>query len=372
MLRIGIDYRPALILRSGIARYVSNLVRHLPEVDPEIQLALFSVFWEQHEQRIAAARLPESDRVKLASMRFPGRVLDFLGKFTPLSVETWASDLELFHFTDYVHPPVKTKTCVCTIFDTSYLRAEPFHTPKNQKQLAAVAASLIERAKIVLTISETSKRDIMEHYELPPERIIVTPLGVDEIFLGDHERCAQSIPYVLMVGTIEPRKNVERTLRAFERVLEKGVEARFVLAGRKGWMCDEVFELLERPRLKDAVHYLGEISDEVLVALLYSSTVLAYPSLWEGFGLPVLEGMATGLPVLTSKRGALEEVAGDGAHLVDPESEDEIALGLEKMLTDSAYRAEIAGRGRARAQTFSWEECARKTVDGYRRALAME
>jgi glycosyltransferase involved in cell wall biosynthesis len=372
MLRIGIDYRPALLLRSGIGRYVANLVRHLPEVADDIQLSLFSVFWEQHASRIAQARLPDSDRVQMASARFPGRILDFLGKFTPLSVETWAHDLDLFHFTDYVYPPVKTKTCVCTIFDTSYLRDPAYHTEKNAKQLLAVAQTLCDRAKIVCVISETTKKDVIEHHGVPEERIVVTPLGVDEIFFGDHVRSEQEIPYVLILGTLEPRKNVPRTLRAFERLLEKGIEAKLVLAGRKGWLYEEIFELLERPLLKANVHYLGEISDESLVALLYGATVLAYPSLWEGFGLPVLEGMATGLPVLTSRRGALEEVAGDGAHLVDPESEDEIAAGLEKLLTDRAYRAEVAERGKKRAQIFSWRSCAEKTVHAYRRAAAME
>lgn len=370
MLRIGVDYRPALLLRSGIGRYVTNLVRHLPLVDQDLELSLFSVFWHEHQERVGSARLPESERVHLAAAKFPGRVLDFLGRFTPLSAETFTKELDLFHFTDYVYPPVKTKTCVCTIFDTSYLRSEPFHTPKNAKQLAAVALSLIDRAKTVITISETSKKDIIEHYKIAADRVVVTPLGVDEIFFGAHDRCEQKTPFILMVGTIEPRKNVARTLRAFERLLAKGIEAKMIIAGRKGWMFDDVFDLLEKSdRLKGNVTYLGEVSDAQLVALFYAGTILAYPSLWEGFGLPVLEGMATGIPVLTSKRGALEEVAGDGAHLVDPESEDEIAAGLEKLILDRAYREQIASRGKARAALFSWDECARKTAAAYRAAL---
>lgn len=368
MLRIGLDYRPALLLRSGIGRYTSNLVRHLPETDPDLSVSLFSVFWEQHADRIAAARLPKSDRVHMASARFPGRVLDLLGKFTPLSVETWAHELDVFHFTDYVLPPVKTKATVCTIFDTSYLRTEPFHTEKNARQLATVAKSLVDRSRIVLTVSETTKKDILEHYKVPEERIVVTPLGVDEIFFSEHEKIEQPVPYILVVGTLEPRKNVPTTLRAFERLLEKGIQAKLLLAGRKGWMYDDIFTLMERPKLKENVHYLGEVTDAQLVALLHQSTILAYPSLWEGFGLPVLEGMATGIPVLTSRRGALEEVAGDGAHLVDPESDEDVAAGLEKLITDAAYRKEISERGRRRAALFSWRNCAQRTVEAYRRA----
>lgn len=367
------DYRPALLLQSGIGRYVTNLVLELPAVDDSMELSLFSVFWEDHEDRIAEARLPDSDRVELASARFPGRILNFLGRFTPLSVESWSSSkFDLFHFTDYVVPPVRTPLSVCTLFDTSYLRDEPWHTDKNKKQLASVADTLAKRARVVITISETSKADIIEHYDVPEERIVVTPLGADDVFLKPYERREQDVPHILMVGTLEPRKNVARTLRAFERLVEKGSEARMTIVGRKGWLCDDVFETMERTLLKDRVTWVGEVSDHALQALLHNATILAYPSLWEGFGLPVLEGMTTGIPVLTSRRGALEEVAGEGAHLVDPESEEEIAAGLEKLIEDVDYRNAVGERGRIRAREFSWRRCAEKTVEAYRLALEVD
>ena len=371
MLTIGLDYRPALILRSGIGRYVANLVRYLPEVDEELQLSLFSVFWEQHHERVASAKLPSSERVELASAKFPGRILDFLGRFTPLSVETFSSKLQLFHFTDYVHPPVKTEPVVCTMFDTAYLRPEGFHSSENAKQLDSVARALMDRARVVFAVSETTKRDLIEHYKIEEERLIVTPMGVDEIFFEPEERPRQEPAVILAVGTIEPRKNIARLIRSFRVLRERKVEARLLIAGRKGWLCDDVFEELEKSEFAEDIHYLGEVSDNALAALMRQATVLAYPSLWEGFGMPVLEGMACGTAVLTSNRGSLKEVAGDAAHLIDPESDEEMIEGLQRLLEDDSYRADLVQRGRKRRDLFTWELCAQRTAEGYRRALGL-
>ena len=292
-------------MKSGFGRYVSNLTRHLVEVDNEIELSLFSVFWEDHKNRLAAARLPDDERVQLAAARFPGRVLKFLGRFTPLSVETWSDDLDLFHFTDHVETPVKTEPVVCTVFDTSFLKEDSFHPAKTREKLRGVTGSLVERATVVLTISESNRTEIIEHYSVPEDRLLVTPLGVDPVFFEPFERSPQDVPHILMLGTLEPRKNIPRSLRALEVILEKGLEARMVIVGPKGWLHDEIFELMERPLLKEAVTYLGEVKDHALLAILRNSAMLAYPALWEGFGLPVVEAMAAGIPVLTSDRGAM-------------------------------------------------------------------
>lgn len=371
-MRVGIDYRPALLQKSGFARYVANLTRHLVEVDDGIELSLFSVFWEDHKNRLAAARLPDDERVQLAAARFPGRVLKFLGRFTPLSVETWSDELDLFHFTDCIETPVKTEPVVCTIFNTSFLKDESFHTQKTRERLEAVAGSLVERATVVLTISEANRADIISHYDVSEDRLLVTPLSADPVFFEPFETSPQEVPHILMLGTLEPRKNIPRALRALEVILERGVEARMLIVGPKGWMHDEIFELLERPKLKDAVTYLGELNDHALLALLRNSAMLAYPALWEGFGLPVVEAMAAGIPVLTSDRGALKEVAGDGAHLVDPTSVEAIADGFERILTDADYRDSLSLLGKERAKSFSWDECARRTIEGYELAMKIQ
>ncbi len=359
-------------MKSGFGRYVSNLTRHLVEIDNEIELSLFSVFWEDHKNRLAAARLPDDERVQLAAARFPGRVLKFLGRFTPLSVETWSDDLDLFHFTDHVETPVKTEPVVCTVFDTSFLKEDSFHPAKTREKLRGVTGSLVERATVVLTISESNRTEIIEHYSVPEDRLLVTPLGVDPVFFEPFERSPQDVPHILMLGTLEPRKNIPRSLRALEVILEKGLEARMVIVGPKGWLHDEIFELMERPLLKEAVTYLGEVKDHALLAILRNSAMLAYPALWEGFGLPVVEAMAAGIPVLTSDRGALREIANDAAHLVDPTSVEAIADGFEKILTDVSYWNELSTLGQARARAFTWNECASRTLDGYKLAMKIK
>lgn len=370
-LKVGIDYRPALILKSGIGRYVANLVRHLPEADEELHLALFSVFWEKHAERVERASLPESERVELVTKKFPGRILNFLGKFTPLSVETWADELDLFHFTDYVHLPVKTEPIVFTLHDLAFLRSDDFHPSGDTKQLTAVASQLAQRAAAVIAVSEATKNDAIELLKIPEERIVVTPLGVDATFFTEAPRSVQDPPAIVSVGTLEPRKNHLRLIEAFEVVMERGLDAKLILAGRKGWMCDDVLKKLEDEALQGRVIWLGEVSEVQLTALYRSASVVAYPSLWEGFGLPVLEAMAAGAPVLTSDRGAMKEVAGEAALLVDPESVEALADGLVRLLEDAALRDELSAKGRLRAREFTWTRTAKETVKAYRLALEL-
>ena len=365
-LRVGIDYRPAVLLRSGIGRYVRNTVRHLPAMDDDLELSLFSVFFRDHARRLAAAGVAETDRVRLAAARFPGRLVKGLGAVRMLSTSRWTGPVDVFHLTDYVKLPVRDSKIVATIHDVTFLHPDAYHPPANRRRLTAVTQWVIKRADRILTVSETSRREILAHYELPEDRVVVTPLGVDEKFLVPFEPTPTAIPSVLFVGTLEPRKNLPRLLRAFEIVLASGLEAHLHLVGRRGWMCDEVFRLLLRPTLADKVTWLGSVSDDALIELMRSASVLAYPSLWEGFGLPVLEGMAMGLPVLTSDCGALAEVAGDGALRVEPTSVEAIADGLQFLLENRVAAVKLGERGRERARQFTWWSCAEKTAKVYR------
>jgi glycosyltransferase involved in cell wall biosynthesis len=370
-LRIGMDYRPALLLRSGIGRYVTNLAAALAAHSEDVDLALYAVFRRGHREALAAASAPASAR--LVARRLPARALDLLARALPagaVGAETFSGPLDIFHHTDYVRVPRRRAASVFTLHDLSFLRSEDWHPPRDRERLEAVTRRLIGESKVIITVSETTRADLQHFFEIPDERIVVAPLGVDpRSFPRRGPRRSDSRPYILAVGTLEPRKNFARLLDAVRLLVGRGSDIRLELVGRPGWLCGEVHRRLADPRLRPHVLWHGEVDEGTLQDLLAGARALAYPSVYEGFGLPVLEGMAMGLPVLTSDRGATREVAGSAAELIDPDSTESIAAGLERLWTNAARRHELATLGPERARDFTWERCAAATIEGYRRAM---
>ncbi|MGH7163164.1 MAG: glycosyltransferase family 4 protein, partial [Planctomycetota bacterium] len=239
------------------------------------------------------------------------------------------------------------------------------HTPRAAHALASVARRAVRRCAACLVPSEATRRDAEELLRLPRDRVFVTPLGVGPEFFLRNGTPKSSRPYLLAVGTLEPRKNYPRLIRAFRRVAARrpGLELR--IAGKRGWLCDDVVEACGGP-----VRLVGHLGEEELREQLAGATAVLYPSLREGFGLPVLEALAAGAPVLTSDRSPLRELAGDAALLVDPESEEAIAAGIERLVEDESLRAALGARGPARARGYTWEACAAATLKAYEAVLS--
>ena len=242
-----------------------------------------------------------------------------------------------------------------------------------------VLPRLARRARAIITGSAATKADLVNLLGIPPERVTVTPYGpsassqqmAEGSSRGQDVRTRYALPerFVLAVGTIEPRKNLERLIDAMGRVAERSDarDAVLVHAGAPGWLSHE---LPDRTRGNCRVRFLGYVSDDDLAALYSLARCCAYPSLWEGFGFPVLEAMASGCPLLTSSVSSLPEVAGDAALLVEPTSTEEIADGLARLWTDDALRARLVQRGIERAKDFSWERTAAETVAVYDAVLS--
>jgi glycosyltransferase involved in cell wall biosynthesis len=236
-----------------------------------------------------------------------------------------------------------------------------------------------KRARFVLTVSEFSRRAILEHYRLPAERVVVTADAVDPDRFRPMEPGPEldavkscytlDAPFILNVGRLEPRKNLERLIRAFERIrqsVDKGLQ--LVLVGKE----DFRFETIRRQAVTlppGAVRFLGPVPDEDLPGIYNLASLLAYPSLVEGFGMPVLEAMACGTPVVSSPRGALPEVGGDAVVWVEPEDEQSIASGIERALSDSEERSRLRRDGLERARGFRWEGTAKRTLEVYRKCI---
>jgi alpha-1,3-rhamnosyl/mannosyltransferase len=286
--------------------------------------------------------------------------------------------VRLVHATDHRIPRLKNRPVVATLHDAialSHLDGLRYHW----KGLRAFIFKLTAHwATQIITVSEHSKREIVRWFRIPEDKITVTPLGVDEKWhaaMSSEDlarvKAKYGLPerFFLFVGTLQPRKNVRRIIDAHKSLPPQlRREVPLIIAGRHGWMCDA--EVAELQNCQDGtLRWLQYVPSEDLLPIFKQATALVWPSLNEGFGLPVLEAFAAGLPVVTSNTTSLPEVAGDAALLVDPENTGEIADAMRQMATDDALRSDLRARGRARAKQFTWDRTARQTIEVYRKAI---
>jgi glycosyltransferase involved in cell wall biosynthesis len=283
---------------------------------------------------------------------------------------------DLFHFTNSIAPARLSAPYVTTIHDLSLVRFPETHPLRRKLYQRTLLGRAAAGARRVITISEASARDLVEVLGVPRDRVAVTPLAADERFRPSADRDEVEAVrrryglgdrYVLYVGNVEPRKNLVRAIDAFERVGAR--DATLAIAGRLAWLSDEVERRVAAYQGPGRVRLLGYVADEDLPALYSGAEAFVYVSLWEGFGLPVVEAMACGAPVVASRVAAIEEVAGDAARLVDPLSIDEIAAALASVLGDARERERLRMAGLARAAGYSWAETARRTIEVYRAAV---
>lgn len=284
---------------------------------------------------------------------------------------------DLVHFTNYLAPVATRVPYVVSFHDMTLSLFPECHTLKKRLLTSSLIPFMARSARLILTPSESTRRDVVRLLRVDPGRVRVIPYAPSPLFRPADEGperldAAYGIrpPYFLFVGTLEPRKNLCRALRAFARVAPALPDHRFVLVGERGWKYAEVLREAERPELAGRVVFLGYVPEQDLPLLYTHAVAHVYPSLYEGFGFPVVEAMACGAPVLTSRGSSLEEMSHGAALLVDPLDEDALASGLEALATDEGLRRDLRARGRARAAEYSWERTGRETVAAYQEACA--
>jgi glycosyltransferase involved in cell wall biosynthesis len=373
MQALGIDYTPAYEQGGGIGRYVRELVAVLAALDQATPYRLFVMGAGQKPLpplpgpnfRWAPARLSPKWFARL-----------WQRARLPLPVEAWIGPVALFHATDFVLPPTRPATrTVLTVHDLSFVRVPGAASPKLKRYLDQVVPRSVRRADHVLADSQATKDDLIALYGAAPEKISVLLSGVNPRFKPVQDETLRAryqlgdAPFVLAVGTVQPRKNYERLIQAFASLPPDLSGVHLVIAGGQGWLQGPIYASVETLGLQDRVHFIGFAADEDLPALYSAARCLAFPSLYEGFGLPILEAMACGTPVLTANVSSLIEVAGEAALLVDPLSVEQITAGLSRLLTDDSLRAELVARGFAQAKLFTWERAANQLLALYRRLL---
>ncbi len=378
-MKIGLDVSLVPGERAGGGQYAWQLARALPAVDPSTSYRLYPVFYHIVHPEYARAEFATAPNVRVAFRRWPAPLVRALWSArTPGWLKTLAlGPVDVVHSTTFCVPRLRRRTrLVVTIYDLSFVTHPEFHLPENVRHCLAGTRAAIERADAIIAISEHTRRDLVERLGAPAERIVVTPLAADPALRPvtdparrDAVRRRYRLPerFALYLGALEPRKNLLRLLEAYAALNESlRREVGLVVAGASGWLNDSVHAHVEKLGLAPAVCFAGYVAGDDVAALYSLADVFVYPSLYEGFGLPVLEAMACGAPVIASNVASLPEVTGDAAVLVAPEDVDAIRDTLARVLTDAALRADLSGRGLARAASFSWDRCARQTAAVYR------
>ncbi len=368
---IAIDYTPAYEQGGGIGRYVRELVAALARQPAEFDYRLFVAGADQ------LPALPGSNFRWCPTRITPRWLARIWGRARlPLPVEVFTGRTDLYHATDFVLPPTLARHTLLTVHDLSFVRVPETASPSLKAYLDTVVPRSVQRADHILADSQATKDDLVALYRTPADKITVLLSGVDARFQptddpGVRQKYALTDrPYLFSVGTVQPRKNYIRLIQALAVLRERGYDLDLVIAGGKGWLDDPIYAAIQSLKLGDHVHLIGFADDADLPALYSAALITAVPSLYEGFGIPVLESMACGTPVVTSTVSSLPEVAGDAALMIDPTDLDALIDALNRLIDSETLRHDLTARGLARAREFTWERSARQLSDIYRRLLA--
>jgi glycosyltransferase involved in cell wall biosynthesis len=373
-LRIAIDAHSVGTGLGGNESYATNLIEALAEIDHENGYTLY---------------VTQREAVERFSNRWPNFGVRATLPHTPLiriplilSVELRRNPVDVLHV-QFTAPPFSSCPVVVSIHDLSFEHLPQTFKWRSRKQLRITVRRSAREASQVIALSEHARMDIIDTYHIPPEKVTAIPLAAAAHFRpvqNDEElqRVRQTYgiegEYILSVGAIQPRKNLSRLVAAYSRLRRATPEGnlpKLVLAGKCAWLYEETLRTIKELKVSDSVILTGYVPEKDLPVLYSGALFFVYPSYFEGFGLPPLEAMKCGVPVIVANRTSLPEVVGDAGILVDPFDADAIAGVMQKLLSDSNLRAELSVKGLARAKLFNWQETARKTLTLYQKAAGV-
>jgi glycosyltransferase involved in cell wall biosynthesis len=374
-MHIGIDAHAIGARQGGNETYIANLIKSLAEIDDD---NLYTIYLANAS---AAAQWREefTARYKNFSVRLLPPPTPLVRVPAYLTYELFRRPVDVLHV-QYTAPPFCRVPVVVTIHDLAFERMPETFTRRGSFQLKLTVRRTAKKAARIATVSEYSRQDLLNIYKLNPEKVAVTYNGIGRNFVPQpstpneaeelRRRFGVSRDFLLAVGSLQPRKNLVRLIRAYAKLRSEREDFRpqLVIVGRKLWLASEIFDEVKRQRWADDVILTGYVADEDLPALYRAARAFVYPSLFEGFGLPPLEAMACGTPVVTSDVSSLPEVAGDAALLIDPNDELALANALIEIVNNEGLRAKLREKGIAQAKKFTWRDAAEKTLSLYQEA----
>jgi glycosyltransferase involved in cell wall biosynthesis len=373
ILRIAIDAHSVGAQLAGNESYATNLIEALAQIDQKNQYALYVT------KQAAVDRFAD---------RWPNFKIRRTLPHTPLvrvpltlSAELRTNPVDVLHV-QFTAPPFTPCPLVVSIHDLSFEDLPETFNRRSRAQLRLTVRRSARKAAQVLTLSEFSRKQIIDKYKIDPDRIAVTPLAAPAHFAPvtdetELSRIRQTYgikrDYILSLGSLQPRKNLVRLIRAYSLLRDLKAKAPLlVLAGKRGWLYDEILRAASADKIRDDVVFTEYVEEKDLPALYSGATCFLYPSYYEGFGLPVVEAMQCGTPVITGNRTSLPEVVDGAGVLIDPFNERELAEATARVIDHPDYRAELRVKGLERAKAFSWTTTAKLTLRAYERAARKE
>lgn len=373
-MRIAIDYTPAVYQRAGIGRHTRGLVQALAELNAGHQITL--VVYGRPPK--GAPQAPAECNLRIVPLPNRWMTVAWHRMRAPLPADWLIGAIDLYHASDFVLPPLRQAKALVTVHDLSFLTVPEGADAGLRSFLSRVVPRAVARADHVLADSKSTKRDLVERLGLPEQKITVVYPGVEPRFrpVADPTALATvraryrigDAPFVLGVGTLEPRKNWTSLIRAWSQMRKAhGLPHRLVIAGGRGWLYEKLFQEVATSEQREHIVLPGFVEDSDLPALYSAADVFAFPSLYEGFGIPVVEAMACGTPVVCADNSSLPEAAGLAALLVPATDSGALADAMARIITDATLRSELCRQGLRHARRFTWTTAARTLLDTYER-----
>lgn len=366
---------------SGVGYYTYNLIKGFQGLENNINDS-FNIYrqpsmaqWLRFDRTLPDT-LKNIKPVKF--LPFPVTVSNWLGKsaglFVPRHDRFW-QDVDIIHGTDHYVYPLPSAKKVMTIHDLTFLKF-PFYSNKIVKNYTARIKKCLQWTDLIITFAQSTQQDIIDYFGIKKDKIFITSeasrysanyLKNKNIeIIKSKINYDFSLPYILFVSTIEPRKNIINLVKAFNLLKKKySINHHLILVGQKGWNYETIFAEIENSPFKQDIHHLGYLSDEEVALCYHLTDVFVYPSFYEGFGLPVLEAMTLGAPVVTSNISSLPEVAQDAALYINPDDYISLADTIYQVISQPPLRQELIAKGKARSKLYSWHRVAQETIQGY-------
>lgn len=375
MKKICLDLQPLLSIKTGVGYYTENLTENLIKRKKNDYIGVIYTLLEKNKK----IELKKIDYKNFRVLPHFYRKLALFWKYVPLSIEFLIKEnFDIYHSFDLRLPHKIKGKSIMTIYDLiPYLYPEISHNI-NKKSFYNYVKSNAERADIIITVSEYSKKEIIKILNISTEKIKIIPPGVD-ILKYSNNKSVQEIEniinkyrlpskFILYLGALEAKKNISNIILGFDKYKEEKVDSdiKLVIAGKKGWKYEEIFETYELSKYKKDIIFTDYVAEKDKVTLYKMAKLFIFPSLYEGFGMPVLEAMASGTPVITSNNSSLPEVVGEAGILVNPDSVEEISEAIAKILDgEEDYINNLITKGKEQAKKFTWENSTKLLEDIY-------